>query len=381
MKKLIPIIFCSFLLSPVNIQAQVCDTVAIMNIKGKWTTTAENIVFPDKTFSSTQYSQLRTRLDKIAMLFKEAYPQPVGMEAAWYRSIRGNSLVEKGPVPYQFNALYKSWYCNQNLHKLMLGTETNTWVHVYANDFGWFMTHQYDEIADKIDGSIAFLLPKKIGEWKGYPLYQPSGNKTKSKAILITRDGQLPYKPVSRLQFLNSMKQKLEESKKAQVDLNNKMPERTAAEQEATKQKELENVLTGAPPSRIDERTASYMKRYRTDHQRKEDNIQQTKNYFNGLIKPYDDIGKNLNQNELNEPAIVDRADWTSSFKGFTTQEKGGRMIVFINNDYFNLKLPRYVPQFIALYWEWDTNSPAINFKKQLEENFSVDKLKAMIDK
>uniref|UniRef100_UPI00374D6123 hypothetical protein n=2 Tax=Ferruginibacter sp. TaxID=1940288 RepID=UPI00374D6123 len=61
--------------------------------------------------------------------------------------------------------------------------------------------------------------------------------------------------------------------------------------------------------------------------------------------------------------------------------EKGGRMIVFINNDYFNLKLPRYVPQFIALYWEWDTNSPAMNFKKQLEENFSVDKLKAMIDK
>ncbi len=375
------IIFLGFILCDVKAQAQVCDTSAIMNIKGEWKTSSDNIVSPDKSFPASQYNQVRTRLDKIAMLFKEAYPEPKGMQATWWRAINNNSLVDKGPLPYQFESLYKWWYCNQYLHKLMLGDETGTWSFVYVNSFGWFMTHQYDELADKIDGSIAFLLPKKIGEWKGLPLYEPSGSSQKNKAILITRDGQLPYKPVSRLQFLNAMKQKLEASKKIQLEVDNKMVERTEAEQAIAKQKGLENALFGATANRIEDRKATYMKRYRTDRQLKEEKIQQTENYYDGLFKPYNNILQNSNENELKEPAIVDGVSWTSLFKGFTSQDNGGRMVVFINNDYFNLKLPRYVPQFIALYWEWDKNSAAQNFKKQLEENFPIDKLRAMIDK
>ena len=56
-------------------------------------------------------------------------------------------------------------------------------------------------------------------------------------------------------------------------------------------------------------------------------------------------------------------------------------MIVVVNPDYFKLNLPRYVPQMIVLYWSWDKNGPCQDFKKQLEENFPVDQLKAMIDK
>ena len=380
MKNSLLLIVILLLVSPSFAQAP-CNDDIIMNVKGKWTTSADNIVSPDKTFPASQYNQLRTRLDKIAILFKEAYPEPVGLEAKWYRSIRESSLVENGPVPYQFNSLYLTWYCNQNFHKLMLGDETGTWSYVYVNRFGWFMTHQYDELADKIEGTTAFLLPQKIGEWKGLPLYQPSANTNKCKAVLITRDGKLPYKPVSRLQFLKSMMELLEKKKKEQIEFDNKMPERTEAEQEAAKKKGLENVLLGASPNRIEERKTSYFKRYRTDRQLKEEKIQQTQNYYGGLIKAYDDTRKSHSENELKEPAIVDGVNWASLFKGFTTQEKGGRMIVFVDTDYFNLKLPRYVPQFIALYWEWDKNTAAQNFKNQLEENFPVDKLKAMIDK
>ena len=381
MKNLIFFLLCSLLISYEKVQSQVCDTAAIMNIEGKWITGSDDIVYPDKTFPAAQYNQLRTRLDKIAALFREAYPRPMGLQATWYRSIRRSSLVEKGPVPYQFNSLYKAWYCNPNLHKLMLTPETGTWAYVYVNDFGWFMTHQYDELPDKIDGSIAFLLPKKIGEWKGLPLYEPSASSQKNKAILITRDGQLPFKPVSRLQFLNSMKEKIDANKKVQLDIDNKMPERTEAEQAIAKQKGLENALIGAPPSRIEDRKATYFKRYRTDRQLKEEKIQRTEKYYGDLTKAYDDIQKGFTDDELKMPAIVDRVSWTSPFNGFITQENGGRMIVFINTDYFNLRLPRYVPQFIALYWQWGNDSTAQNFKTQLEENFPLDKLKALIDK
>ena len=159
------------------------------------------------------------------------------------------------------------------------------------------------------------------------------------------------------------------------------MPERTEAEQQISKQTGLDNALKYTPASRVEERKADYLKNYKTDRQRKDENIQRTTNYFDGLIKSIDDAWKSLSENELNEPAVVDAINSVFSFKGFTTQEKGGRMIVFVNNEYFNTKLPGYVPQLIVLYWQWDKNTPAQYFKKQLEENFSVDKLKAMLEK
>ncbi|MEP6676231.1 MAG: hypothetical protein ABJA78_13800 [Ferruginibacter sp.] len=377
MKKIIPLIYCSCFLSHVRVQAQVCDATTIMNVKGKWTTNADNIVSPDKTFPVSQYSQLKTRLDKIAMLFKETYPEPAGMEAVWYRSIRGTSLIDKGPVPYQFNSLYEGWYCNQNLHKMMLATETSTWSYVYANDFGWLMTEQWDKVWIKIDGVTAFLLPKTKEQWKGLPLYEPTGN-NKSKAILLTRNNQLPYKPVSRLSYLNAIKQQLENDKQVQMDALNKIPFKTEAEEAVSKQKGLENALIGAPSSRIEERKERYLKNYKTDKEQKEENRKLSSKYFDDKIKIIDDILKNNNSDELQQPAIIDNV---SNFKGFSTLEKGGRMIVVIEARYFNMQLPRYVPQFIVLYWQWDNGTASQNFKKQLEENFPLDKLKAMIDK
>ena len=212
-------------------------------------------------------------------------------------------------------------------------------------------------------------------------MYEPSGNRDKCKAILITRNNQLPYKPVTRLQYLKTTKEVLEIKKKKEIDIQIKMQERTEAEQAVAKQKGWENALIGAKPNRVEERTANYLKRYRTDRQLKEESVQREEKYYNDLIKPIDDVWNSLDKEALKEPAIVDATNILYKFKGFTTQEKGGRMIVFVNADYFNLKLPKYVPQFIVLYWEWDKNAPAQNFKKQLEENFSTDQMKAMIDK
>lgn len=353
-----------------------CNADIIMNVKGSWKKRSDANMKADKNLS-----QIFSHLDMVSKIFQTAYPDPKGIEAGWYRTMVGDPLINNGPTPYQFSSLYLAWYCNQNLHKLMLGDETATWANVYVNSFGWLMTHQWDELGVKIEGTTAFLFPKKIGEWKGLPLYEPSGSPNKCKAILITRNNQLPYKPVTRLQFLNAMKEKLEAEKNAQIDANNKVPERTAAEQEASKQTGMENALKYAPASRVKERKANYLKNYKTDKQRKEETVQRTQQYFVGLIKGIDDVLKSLNEAGLKEPAIVDGVDWASLFKGFTTQEKGGRLIVFVNADYFNLKLPKYVPQVIVLYWQWEKNAPSQNFKKQIEENFSTDQLKVLIDK
>ncbi|MEO5782600.1 MAG: hypothetical protein ABIQ07_04975, partial [Ginsengibacter sp.] len=104
MRIILIITFCLFLLTQVNAQDQNCDKATINNIKGKWITSADNIVSPDKTFPTSQYNQLRSRLDKIAVMFQEAYSPPAGKQAEWYRSIRGSAIVNNGPVPYTFNS-------------------------------------------------------------------------------------------------------------------------------------------------------------------------------------------------------------------------------------------------------------------------------------
>ena len=103
-----------------------------------------------------------------------------------------------------------------------------------------------------------------------------------------------------------------------------------------------------------------------------------TEKNYDDKIKAIEALEKKYTSEELVQPAIIDE---DHDFKDFSTQEKGGRMIVLINTAYFNMQLPRYAPQFMVLYWRSDKNAPSQNFKKQFEENFPVDKLKEMIDK
>jgi hypothetical protein len=345
-----------------------------MNTKGSWKKENDANMRADKN-----QSRINSRVDAVSKLFQTAYPEPKGIQAEWYRTMEGNPLVKNGPVTYQFNSLYLAWYCNSYLHKSMLGSETSTWSFVYINSFGWLITDQYDKAIIKVQGVQAWWLPKKIGEWKGLPLYEPSGSPKRGKAVLITRNNQLPYKPVTRLQFLQAMKEKIEADKKSQLDFENKRTVRSDAEEETAKQQGLEGALKNVPPNRIEQRKADYLKHYKTAQQRKDDDILQTENYYNSMLMPLADELSKESDTELQQPAIVDNN--ANIFHGFTTDEKGGRMMVVINTDYFKMNLPGYVPQLIVLYWSWDKNTPCLNFKKQLEENFPVDQLKAMIDK
>jgi hypothetical protein len=375
MKKLIAFIFCfTCFFNNIKAQDQNCDAAALMNIKGNWKKSSDANMKADKN-----QSQINSRIDAVNKLFQTAYPEPKGIEARWYRSMEGNPLVNNGPVTYQLNSLYLAWYCNSNLHKAMLGTETSTWSFVWMNSFGWLITNQYDKALVKVQGLQAWWLAKKIGEWKGLPLYEPTGSPKKGKVVLITRNNQLPYKPVTRLQYLQSMKEKIEADKKTELDFQNKRTVRSGAEEEIAKQQAQENALKNVPPHRIEQRKTDFLKHYKTEQQRKDENIQQTETYYNSMLNPLTEELNKESATELQQPAIVDNS--SSIFKGFTTDEKGGRMMVVVNNEYFKLNMPRYIPQFIVMYWSWDKNGPCQDFKNQLEDNFPIDQLKAMIDK
>ena len=71
----------------------------------------------------------------------------------------------------------------------------------------------------------------------------------------------------------------------------------------------------------------------------------------------------------------------------FYSGEEHGKMLVTENSAYFRKDLPKYVPQFMVLYWDWVGDAPMYGgaqgeyYRKMIEENFPVEKLQKMIDK
>ncbi len=61
----LPVLFANNLFSQAT-----CNDDVIMAVNGKWKTSPDDIIGPDKTFPASQYNQLKTRLDKIAVLFQ-----------------------------------------------------------------------------------------------------------------------------------------------------------------------------------------------------------------------------------------------------------------------------------------------------------------------
>lgn len=82
----------------------------------------------------------------------------------------------------------------------------------------------------------------------------------------------------------------------------------------------------------------------------------------------------------LGQPAIVNEfKDFTIRKKFDNPGDKDSRELVYVDQSYFNKNLPSYMPQFFVLMWRWNNSPPAFFFNKQMEENFPVEKLKALI--
>jgi hypothetical protein len=347
-----------------------CNDETILNMKGSWKKRSDQNMRGDQNIT-----EIHKRLENISELFKNAYPEPKGIEANWYASMNSNPVMSNGPVPYNFNSLYLSWYCNQNLKKMMLGDETGTWAYVFVNNFSWFLSDQYDLLRIKSNENPVYLLPEKKGEWKSYALYQTNSGGEKSRCLILTRNDLLPWKPISQENYLEAIRVQWEEQKK-------KLADNYSIQEDNIKKSMADNknnkYLKDTDKEKIN---ASLQKRLDDLQKTKDQNTAKTNKYWDDKINTLDNYLKHTDAATLQSAAIIDKQT-AGDFKGtFTTEQKGGRMLVVTNPEYFNMKLPRYAPQFMILFWRWDNKAPAMDFKKQFEDGFPVEKLKAMLDK
>lgn len=351
--------------------SEICGGMdSILSRKGSWKKLGDDLAFPDKSFPRSQYKQVNIRADNMLSLFKEGLPDLSGFEPSWYRSIRGESWIPNGPVPYAFTSLYFGYYCNTNYKKIMIEGETGTWVYVFTNSFGWF----FDKVGDwdiKGDGKkiAVFCLPPKAGAWKEKTLYAPRTHGPNVRAVILGHDNKVPWRSLTQKEYLQGLKAYwLEEKNKTANSIKTG----------------IQKLMDAKPPSTLSpEQQVKIRKGWDEQIKRSKEqleNINSPEMSFNKEIRNIEDYLATVSSQTLEQLAFVNGLN-PGAFKGkFADEKNGGTRVVAVSSKYFK-DLPRYVPQFMILYWRWTDDPVSLIFKKQFEEDFPLERLTALIDK
>ncbi|MBC7874495.1 MAG: hypothetical protein H7Y01_10890 [Ferruginibacter sp.] len=346
---------------------------SIMNIKTKWKKIAGTDI-PDPSIPKNSYPLIHKKLEQVAGCFKQAYPVPTGTEASWYGNIRQAPIYKDAPAPYSFWSLYKFYYYNKNYKKIILGDETGTWAYVFVNYFNWLLV--YAGLDASINGlsKKIWQLPKQLpGDWQGYTVYEPYTHPN-ARAVVITKDGKRPWKALTRLEYLQALRAKREaESSKMSSDFDAGIAKSRQLIEDIRNRKNLspdiKNKMIAASQEQLEKMIVS-----------RENLVKTVTIQLDKDLAVIDAYLKSHSASELEAPAVLNRFKDFLYHKRFEDPgHKDAAPLAYIDQVYFNKAVPAYEPQFMVLYWRWNDNAPGNYFNQQIQANFPLEKLKAML--
>jgi hypothetical protein len=321
-------------------------------------------------FQSNQIREVTNRVDAIYQLLQKVCPQPMGLDAAWYRTLHYGSFAEQirfgrnsqGALDY--TAIKKKplatfgyvcgffpYGCNRSDPKVSwpgYPGETGTWFSVFANSLTAApMNIDEDEIT--IEGyPVCRRMPliKKLGEFELLGIDEPTlpiHTEGIIRYVIVHRKGMLPYIPITRKQYLEKC-----------------IPYVTSWWDKSIK------TFEETP-----------------DEGSKDEQLKKLKQDRDEVLKKYrEQLERTTNDGLLDAPAIVQFL-WDPLLQnpGIFTDEKNGWSLVIQNPEYIRNDLPKYVPQFFVVSWKWNEWKPQADIAKLIEEKFPFNELQAMIDK
>lgn len=393
MKKQIIIIFLLSIYLPSFCQIRTipvkCNDSVLMSIKGRWKKVPDNI-YPPPNFSRAQIQEALNRMDVIHHLLQEAYPQPTGNEAGWWRNMSSGMFAANAHGQNFIPTCTYSYYCAFGYYscdayhpnQVVSPGETSTWFRVYANSFEKFLTNIGSASDMTVNGLRVYWRYPVIGKWKGYDLYGLGDN---DRSVFLVRDGQPPYIPVTRKQYLDYAIARYTKDFDDAIKRARETPVRSLEEQEAEKKKALDKIdedYKNNPTSREAVRNM-YLGNYETDQQQRDKQVAIQMNLKENILNRFrGEMEKSRTSNLLESPAIIVAwLSWGETFPIFSTGSDAGRMLVIDNSSYIRRDLPKSIPQFMVLHWSWNEDGQGRYYRKMLEANFPIEKLQAMIDK
>ena len=376
-----------------------CTAVKAMSVKGKWTTLTDNIT----AVNPTQKLETFKRLDAIKNIFMNLFPEPTGVDIrvrkstgiCYFGSTRKYRLSPDGDLSFDYvkilpNISYGSFfnfsphYCAHTDKGIVFvpgsKNENSDGAGITVNDFSGLIDGPAVDDDWTINGLPVRMLSTVINKkWKNYELYG-SG-----RYVLIHRNGMLPYKPVTRKQYLDRCLVFTEQLHDKMIRALNQQYVRSLEVQEAEKKAKLAKFEKdfGNDPKRLKSTVDYYLSGYQTDQQRRDEQVNNAKKNKETELKKFtDELEKTTSEGLLDAPAII-QVMYYSSPVVFETDPQKGVMLVTENPDYIRKELPSYIPQFIVLSWKWNVDSYPVHkeYEKLFLQDFPVEKLQAMIDK
>ena len=374
-----------------------CSDSLLMTIKGSYKKIDDYINSSISTvLPKAQQPETFRRMDAMHQLLLEAYPQPIGMDGRWWHILEtsffapdATGLKGTSVCSYYYKCVFGSNCCYQDRPMdVSIYADVYNVLSIIANELGEAENYLH-KVTMSINGGKVFLLTPIIGSWKGYDLY--SDEAAKFSWVLLSRKGESPFIPVTRKQYLDYSINYLDHFYDEQIKFAKQMPVRSLEVQEAEKKQSLDKIEEDYKNNTYqrDAIRKNFLDTYKTEQQRRYETVNNLIKMKEDGIKRYEAaLEKSKADKLLDTPAEV--------FQPFSVEEnipvfasgvEGGKMLITENPAYFRKDLPKYIPQFMVLYWEWVSDAPMYGgeqgayYRKMIEQNFPIEKLQAMIDK
>jgi len=376
-----------------------CTDVMAQNAGGRWIKSTD--------LGTVNSKEAYNRLDEIQNMILKLYPQPTGVDAVWHRaagmSYFGNKLnPKKWPdgrvtfeysnlphfIKYYYSAGFFRYSCEYNKTNTMVPGypgETGTWLTITANETLGPVSEVASDDKWTINGLPVRMRPPVLKTIRGFEVQYPEPG-SNTRYVLIRRNGVLPYIPVTRKQYLDQCIIYHTKLWDEMISGFVQLPVRSAEEQEKEKKAKLDKFQKdfGNDPKRLKSAVDYYLSGYQTDQQQRDEKVRNAKKNKEDELKKFsDELEKTTNDGLLDAPAVVG-IDPLLMNQGpvFQSEAEGGCLLATENPNYFRKELPKYVPQlFVIELMAGDPQHSNMNFKNVIEENFPIEKLKAMIDK
>ena len=319
--------------------------------------------------------RIAKRLDSVEGLFRQLSPAPRGADA------QGHSFIERAgtgatgsATESEYALTVRALSCMRRAPSGDLTKVTVSWAKVVVRaNTPVPVLQEHSELPIEGQPTKVWQIRRRTGELRGLPVYEIRVGLYTGRGVLLTRNGQYPWKPVSQKQFLEASAQKLERDSAQVVTGQDEFV--VAIEKQI---EEVKKNLTGEMRDQVVAGMQAELARARARIPADRKNLSSG---VSAQVKVIRDYLASHSAQELAQPAVLQGTQ--VEFHGqFTPESSGGQMLVVADPAYFRADPTRAVPQLFAVLWIWEDNAPAVrDWLATFESKFPFDRLRAMVDK
>jgi hypothetical protein len=356
--------------------AQECTRESVAQLPGKWSEGPADLAMSREAAQQSLHPKILKRIEPIAAMFREAYPEPLGTDASGHAAIRrfGNEF-QGGPAQYGYTSLYKTWLCPTSTRRAELAGETGNWAYVHVNSLHRLLG-EFGELQINGKPTKVWRLARRIGDLRSEPLYETWAPLGHGRGILFTHAGRYPWKSISQKQYLDALVLYFEtQAAETSAGMDDFFRQQEKAIEKVRNNQNLKKEMRDQIATQMQQELA------RARAKRPVNN----KNLASGVaeeIKYIHDYQATHSEKEMAQPAILPDG-MILTFRGeFGTEAEGGHQLVVFDPAYFRKDLPPEAAQLIVLLWRWEERHLAADaWRRSLEQRFPLERLRAMVDR